>query len=93
MLDGVSFTAPERSLTALVGPSGAGKTTVTRLLMRYADPQAGVIRIGGMDIRGMRPETLSIVIGGSIFVSKSKLNIYLTHFSPISFPSAFFSSQ
>lgn len=58
VLDGVSFTAPERSLTALVGPSGAGKTTVTRLLMRYADPQAGVIRIGGMDIRGMRPETL-----------------------------------
>ena len=66
VLDGVSFTAPERSLTALVGPSGAGKTTVTRLLMRYADPQAGVIRIGGMDIRGMRPETLTTQIGREI---------------------------
>ncbi len=54
----VSFSVPERSLTALVGPSGAGKTTVTRLLMRYADPQSGTIRIGDRDIRSMEPETL-----------------------------------
>ncbi len=54
----VSFSVPERSLTALVGPSGTGKTTVTRLLMRYADPQSGTIRIGGRDIRSMEPETL-----------------------------------
>ncbi|MEI8633559.1 ABC transporter ATP-binding protein [Vibrio sp. PP-XX7] len=37
----LSFTLPEHGMTALVGPSGAGKTTVTRLLMRYADPQQG----------------------------------------------------
>ncbi|PIE73531.1 MAG: ABC transporter ATP-binding protein/permease [Deltaproteobacteria bacterium] len=54
----VSFAVPERSLTALVGPSGAGKTTVTRLLMRYADPQNGSIRIGGKDIRSIELETL-----------------------------------
>ncbi len=54
----VSFSVPERSLTALVGPSGAGKTTVTRLLMRYADPQHGTIRIGGKDVRSLEQETL-----------------------------------
>ncbi len=54
----VSFAVPERSMTALVGPSGAGKTTVTRLLMRYADPQHGTIHIGGKDIRSMKPEDL-----------------------------------
>ncbi len=58
VFEDVSFAVPERSLTALVGPSGAGKTTVTRLLMRYADPQSGSIRIGGKDIRSMEPETL-----------------------------------
>lgn len=53
---------PERSLTALVGPSGSGKTTVTRLLMRHADPQAGRITIGGVDIRAIAPETLNSLI-------------------------------
>ncbi len=58
VFEDVSFSVPERSLTALVGPSGAGKTTVTRLLMRYADPQSGVIRIGGKDVRSVEVETL-----------------------------------
>ncbi|MEM1435385.1 MAG: ABC transporter ATP-binding protein [Pseudomonadota bacterium] len=49
----LSFQLPERSLTALVGTSGSGKTTVTRLLTRFADPQAGAIRIGGVNIRSM----------------------------------------
>ncbi|EMK3529650.1 ABC transporter ATP-binding protein [Pseudomonas aeruginosa] len=53
---------PERSFTALVGPSGSGKTTVTRLLMRHADPQAGRITIGGVDIRAMTPEALNALI-------------------------------
>ncbi|WP_251268816.1 enolase C-terminal domain-like protein, partial [Enterobacter hormaechei] len=39
------------SMSALVGASGAGKTTVSKLLMRYADPQQGRISIGGVDIR------------------------------------------
>lgn len=49
---------PARSLTALVGPSGSGKTTVTRLLMRHADPQAGRVLIGGVDVRHIPPEVL-----------------------------------
>jgi ATP-binding cassette subfamily B protein len=58
----VSFNLPERSMTALVGPSGAGKTTVTRLLMRYADPDQGQICIGGIDIRQMKAEQLNRLI-------------------------------
>jgi len=58
-LRGVSFHLPARSLTALVGPSGSGKTTATRLIMRFADPQAGTVRIGGADIRAMTPDDLT----------------------------------
>lgn len=53
---------PARSLTALVGSSGSGKTTLTRLLMRHADPQAGCIRIGGVDIRAIAPQQLDALI-------------------------------
>ncbi|MEM7077843.1 MAG: ABC transporter ATP-binding protein [Pseudomonadota bacterium] len=53
VLHGVSFAVPERSLTALVGTSGSGKTTITKLLTRFADPQIGTITIGGADIRTM----------------------------------------
>ncbi|MEM7738702.1 MAG: ABC transporter ATP-binding protein [Deinococcota bacterium] len=53
VLDGLSFTIPERSLTALVGSSGSGKTTVTKLISRYADPQQGIVKIGGVDIRSL----------------------------------------
>ncbi len=58
VLHDVSFSLPERSLTALVGPSGSGKTTVTRMIMRYADPLSGQVRIGGVDVRAMEPEDL-----------------------------------
>ena len=53
-----NITIPARGLTALVGPSGSGKTTVTRLLMRQADPQAGSILIGGVDLRQIAPDAL-----------------------------------
>lgn len=53
---------PINSLSALVGPSGAGKTTVTRLLMRHADPQIGNITIGGVDIRSISSERLNRLI-------------------------------
>jgi ATP-binding cassette subfamily B protein len=58
VLRDVSFEAPRGSVTALVGPSGAGKTTVARLIPRFWDTSAGCIRIGGVDVREMPPETL-----------------------------------
>ena len=54
----VSFQAPARSLTALVGSSGSGKTTITRLISRFADVQAGAIRIGDVDIQQVEPSDL-----------------------------------
>ena len=57
-LQGVSFQSPARSLTALVGPSGIGKTTITRLISRFADVQTGSIRIGGVDMRQVAPAEL-----------------------------------
>jgi ATP-binding cassette, subfamily C, bacterial CydD len=53
-LDNVSFRISEHQRVALVGPSGAGKTTITSLLLRFFDPDAGSISIGGIDLRGMR---------------------------------------
>jgi ATP-binding cassette subfamily B protein len=58
VLRGVSFTVPLRSFTALVGPSGSGKTTVTKLITRYADPEGGAVRIGGVDLRTVEPEEI-----------------------------------
>ncbi|UUE98178.1 ATP-binding cassette domain-containing protein [Xanthomonas hortorum pv. pelargonii] len=57
-----SATLPAQAMTALVGPSGSGKTTVARLLLRHADPQAGSITIGGIDIRRMSPEVLNALV-------------------------------
>ena len=50
-LDGVSLRIKDGSTVALVGPSGAGKTTVASLLLRFWDPQSGVIRLFGHDLR------------------------------------------
>lgn len=58
VLHGVSFTVPERSMTAIVGPSGAGKSTLLSLLPRFWDVDGGAIRIGGIDVRNMDAETL-----------------------------------
>ncbi|TBU90065.1 ABC transporter ATP-binding protein/permease [Stutzerimonas kirkiae] len=57
-LEGVSFSVPAGSVTALVGPSGAGKTTIARLIPRFWDVSAGRILIGGVDVREMTPQTL-----------------------------------
>ncbi|QUL58200.1 ABC transporter ATP-binding protein [Paenibacillus tritici] len=62
-LRGISFTAAAGSLTALVGPSGAGKTTITNLIPRLYELQAGVIRIGGKDIREFTLHSLRSQIG------------------------------
>jgi ATP-binding cassette, subfamily B, bacterial len=59
----VSFVAPAGQLTALVGPSGAGKTTITHLVARMYDPLSGAVRIGGTDIRDVTLESLHEVVG------------------------------
>ena len=58
VLDGVSFTAKEGEVTALVGPSGSGKSTCARLAARLWDIDSGAIRVGGVDISAIDPETL-----------------------------------
>ncbi|NCC32522.1 MAG: ABC transporter ATP-binding protein [Chloroflexia bacterium] len=58
ILQGVSFCASPGTVTALVGPSGAGKTTIGLLTARFWDVQSGAIRIGGVDIRELKLETL-----------------------------------
>lgn len=58
VLDGVSFTAKQGQVTALIGSSGGGKTTVSRLAARFWDVTGGKITVGGMDISKIDPETL-----------------------------------
>ena len=58
VLKDVSFTAKQGEVTALVGPSGGGKTTVSRLAARFWDINKGTITVGGMDISNVEPETL-----------------------------------
>lgn len=57
-LQGVSFTAKQGTVTGLVGPSGGGKSTVAQLILRFYDVREGAIRIGGVDVRNIAPETL-----------------------------------
>ncbi|MGH3257232.1 MAG: ABC transporter ATP-binding protein [Streptosporangiaceae bacterium] len=63
VLHGVSFRAPPGRLTALVGPSGAGKTTITALAARLYDPNDGTVRIAGYDLRDVTLESLHDVVG------------------------------
>jgi ATP-binding cassette subfamily B protein len=63
VLHEVSFRAPSGRLTALVGPSGAGKTTITALAARLYDPNSGTVRIGGYDLRDVTQESLHNVVG------------------------------
>ncbi|NTU58071.1 MAG: thiol reductant ABC exporter subunit CydC [Chlorobiaceae bacterium] len=55
-IDGVSFSVPQGGRTAIVGPSGAGKSTITSLLVRFWNPSAGSISIGGRDMASLDPE-------------------------------------
>ena len=63
VLKGVSFTARPGETLALVGHTGAGKTTIVNLLMRFYDPQRGRITINGLDIRTIPLEELRSLIG------------------------------
>lgn len=58
VLKDVSFTAKQGEVTALVGPSGGGKTTVSRLSARFWDIRKGKITVGGMDVKEIDPEKL-----------------------------------
>lgn len=58
VLKDVSFTARQGEVTALIGPSGGGKTTISRLAARFWDVDRGTIRLGGEDVSKIDPETL-----------------------------------
>ena len=57
-LQDVSLTVPQGTVTALVGPSGSGKSTLATLVARFADPDQGSVRIGGVDVRAIAPDVL-----------------------------------
>ncbi|MEQ1736435.1 MAG: ABC transporter ATP-binding protein, partial [Rhodoglobus sp.] len=63
VLKGVTFDVPRGSRVALVGPSGAGKSTILSLIERFYDPTGGVVRLGGVDVRGLDRNELRAQIG------------------------------
>ena len=63
VLRGVTFEVPRGSRVALVGPSGAGKSTVFSLIERFYDPDSGVVRLDGIDVRGLERDDLRAQIG------------------------------
>ncbi len=63
VLRGVSFSVPRGKRVALVGPSGAGKSTVLALIERFYDPTEGIVRLGGIDVRGLDRHQLRAQIG------------------------------
>lgn len=84
VLDGLTFTAPAGRVTAIVGRSGAGKTTAVDLLLRLFEPQAGAIRIDGRDIAAIDPPSLRARIGvvaadGALFRGTLAHNIRYKH--------------
>lgn len=62
LFDGLDATLPARSMTAIVGTSGAGKTTLTRLLMRHHDVNSGRVLIGNVDVRQIEPAVMNELV-------------------------------
>jgi len=62
-LNGITFTIEPGQMAAFVGPSGAGKTTITQLVPRFYDPQSGVVRIDGHDVRDVTLASLRENVG------------------------------
>lgn len=63
LLDGISLSVKAGQTVAIVGPSGSGKTTLMALLMRFYDPNEGIIRLDGMDLRTLKQSSLRREIG------------------------------
>lgn len=80
LMQSVSFTAPQGKITAIVGPSGGGKSTIASLLPRFYDVEQGAIRIGGIDIRDMSTsdlmDTVSFVFQDNFLFKQSILDNY-----------------
>lgn len=81
-LKDLSFTAPAGATVAIVGASGAGKSTVASLLLRFWDPRQGVVRLGGMDVRqleldGLRERVALVTQDTYLFNDTLEANIRL----------------
>ncbi|MFN8882584.1 MAG: ABCB family ABC transporter ATP-binding protein/permease, partial [Alphaproteobacteria bacterium] len=63
ILKGVSFTVPPGRMLAIVGPTGAGKSTISRLLFRFYDTTGGRVLVDGQDVRGLSQQSLRAAIG------------------------------
>ncbi len=80
VIDDVSFTAKQNEITALVGPSGGGKTTVSRLASRFWDIDKGKITVGGMDISKVEPDTflsLYSVVFQDVTLFNTSIMVYI----------------
>lgn len=75
-LHGVDLTLAPGTITALVGPSGSGKSTLAALVARFFDPDEGVVRLGGVDLRSIDPDELYRQVG-FVFQNPSLLRLSL----------------